>query len=197
MYNRKDFFYKKAKQEGYRSRAAYKLKELAQKQFLFSNVKYLLDVGAAPGGWSQIALELLRDRDATIVGVDILPITPITHKNYHFIQGDIRSEETLLRILEISDKYDAVISDIAPNTTGQKFVDHQNSINLIKVVLEFTKKVLKKNGLFLFKLFDGQERENLVNDLRRIFSDVRVTRPDATRKNSFEIYIICKGYKNG
>lgn len=195
MYNRKDFFYKKAKQEGYRSRAAYKLKELAQKQFLFSNVKYLLDVGAAPGGWSQVALELLKD--ATIVGVDILPIAPITHKNYHFIQGDIRSEATFSRILEISDRYDAVISDIAPNTTGQKFVDHLNSINLIRIVLELTKKVLKKNGLFLFKLFDGQERENLVGELRTLFSDVRVTRPDATRKSSFEIYIICKGYKNG
>jgi len=145
------------------------------------------------GGWSQVALELLSD--ATIVGVDILPITPITHKNYHFIQGDIRFEETISKILEISDKYDAVISDIAPNTTGQKFVDHQNSINLIRMVLEFTKKVLKKNGLFLFKLFDGQEREALVGDLKTLFSDVRVTRPDATRKSSFEIYIMLEDIK--
>ncbi|MCA1932875.1 MAG: RlmE family RNA methyltransferase [Calditerrivibrio sp.] len=193
MYIRKDSFYKKAKQEGYRSRAAYKLKELVDKYSLFSGVRSLLDVGAAPGGWSQVALELLS-KDSTVVGVDILNIQPIPNQNYHFIMGDIREDDTLKRILEIKSKFDAVISDIAPNTTGQKFVDHQNSMNLIKIVVDFTKKVLKKDGVLIFKLFDGEDREKLVSDLKLIFKDLKIFRPDATRKNSFEIYVICRGF---
>ncbi|MCA1927072.1 MAG: RlmE family RNA methyltransferase [Calditerrivibrio sp.] len=193
MYIRKDSFYKKAKQEGYRSRAAYKLKELVDKYNLFSGVRSLLDVGAAPGGWSQVALELLS-KDSTVVGVDILNIQPIPNQNYHFIMGDIREDDTLKRILEIKSKFDAVISDIAPNTTGQKFVDHQNSMNLIKIVVDFTKKVLKKDGVLIFKLFDGEDREKLVSDLKLIFKDLKIFRPDATRKNSFEIYVICRGF---
>lgn len=193
MYNRKDSFYKRAKQEGYRSRASYKLKEFVVKYNLFSGVKSLLDVGASPGGWSQVAIEMLS-KDALIVGVDILPMTPLNSKNYHFILGDIRDENTLSKIAELKDSFDIVISDVAPNTTGQKFVDHQNSINLIKIVVEFSKKVLKKNGTLLFKLFDGEERERLIAELKTIFKDVKIIRSYATRKNSFEIYVICRGY---
>lgn len=193
MYIRKDSFYKKAKQEGYRSRAAYKLKELAGKYKLFNGVKSLLDIGAAPGGWSQVALELLS-KDSIVVGVDIINIQPISNPNYYFIRGDIREDSTLKNILEIKSKFDAVISDIAPNTTGQKFVDHQNSINLIKIVVDFTKKVLKRGGSLIFKLFDGEDREELVSELKLIFKELKIIRPEATRKNSFEIYIICRGF---
>ncbi|MGB9732033.1 MULTISPECIES: RlmE family RNA methyltransferase [Calditerrivibrio] len=196
MYNRKDSFYKKAKQEGYRSRASYKLLELNQKYKLFKKNDAVLDVGAAPGGWSQVALQLLGEK-GILVAVDILDLTPINDKRFHFIKGDLRDENTLLEISKHASSFDVVISDIAPNTTGQKFVDHQNSINLIKIVINFTRKTLKKNGILLFKLFDGEERELLVKDLKELFEDIKIIRPDATRKNSFEIYILCKGYKLG
>ncbi|ADR19286.1 RlmE family RNA methyltransferase [Calditerrivibrio nitroreducens] len=196
MYNRKDSFYKKAKLEGYRSRASYKLLELNQKYKLFRKNDAVLDVGAAPGGWSQVALQLLGEK-GIVVAVDILDINPLNDKRFHFIKGDIRDENTLSEITKYASSFDIVISDIAPNTTGQKFVDHQNSINLIKTVMNFIMKTLKKNGIFLFKLFDGEERESLVKDLKELFEDIKIIRPDATRKNSFEIYIICKGYKLG
>lgn len=196
MYNRKDSFYKKAKLEGYRSRASYKLLELNQKYKLFRKNDAVLDVGAAPGGWSQVALQLLGEK-GIVVAVDILDINPLNDKRFHFIKGDIRDENTLSEITKYASSFDIVISDIAPNTTGQKFVDHQNSINLIKIVINFIMKTLKKNGIFLFKLFDGEERESLVKDLKELFEDIKIIRPDATRKNSFEIYLICKGYKLG
>lgn len=196
MYNRKDSFYKKAKLEGYRSRASYKLLELNQKYKLFRKNDAVLDVGAAPGGWSQVALQLLGEK-GIVVAVDILDINPLNDKRFHFIKGDIRDENTLSEITKYASSFDIVISDIAPNTTGQKFVDHQNSINLIKIVINFIMKTLKKNGIFLFKLFDGEERGSLVKDLKELFEDIKIIRPDATRKNSFEIYIICKGYKLG
>ncbi len=196
MYNRKDSFYRKAKQEGYRSRASYKLLELHQKYKIFKKDDAVLDVGAAPGGWSQVVLQLLGN-NGVVVGVDILNITPINDKRFHFINGDIRNETTFTEISKIRDSFDVIISDVAPNTTGQKFVDHQNSINLIKMVISFSKTLLKKDGTLLFKLFDGEDREQLVKSLKDNFNEVKIIRPDATRKNSFEIYIICKGYRGG
>lgn len=196
MYIRKDPFYKKAKQEGYRSRASYKLIELNQKYKIFKKDDAVLDVGAAPGGWSQVVLQLLGN-SGIVVAIDLLDIVPINDKRFHFIKGDIRDEATFSEIFKIKDSFDVIISDVAPNTTGQKFVDHQNSINLIKMVINFSKTLLKNGGTLLFKLFDGQDREQLVKSLKENFNEIKIVRPDATRKNSFEIYIICKGYKGG
>jgi 23S rRNA (uridine2552-2'-O)-methyltransferase len=196
MYNRKDSYYKKAKQEGYRSRASYKLIELNEKYKLFKKGDTVLDIGAAPGGWSQVALQLIGET-GTVIGVDILKMESINDKRFHFIQGDIREENIFLEIMKLKDSFDIVISDVAPNTTGQKFVDHQNSINLVNMVINFSKKMLKLKGTLLFKLFDGEDRESLVKELKKIFEEIKIIRPDATRKNSFEIYIICKGYKGG
>jgi len=196
MYNRKDSYYKKAKQEGYRSRASYKLIELNEKYKLFKKGDTVLDIGAAPGGWSQVALQLIGET-GTVIGVDILKMESINDKRFHFIQGDIREENIFLEIMKLKDYFDIVISDVAPNTTGQKFVDHQNSINLVNMVINFSKKMLKLKGTLLFKLFDGEDRESLVKELKKIFEEIKIIRPDATRKNSFEIYIICRGYKGG
>jgi len=196
MYNRKDSYYKKAKQEGYRSRASYKLIELNEKYKLFKKGDTVLDIGAAPGGWSQVALQLIGET-GTVIGVDILKMESINDKRFHFIQGDIREENIFLEIMKLRDYFDIVISDVAPNTTGQKFVDHQNSINLVNMVINFSKKMLKLKGTLLFKLFDGEDRESLVKELKKIFEEIKIIRPDATRKNSFEIYIICRGYKGG
>ncbi|WP_022851298.1 RlmE family RNA methyltransferase [Limisalsivibrio acetivorans] len=193
MYDRKDPYYKKAKQEGYKSRAAYKLKEIDKKYNLYHQNSRVLDAGCAPGGWSQVLLE--RVKNGVVVGVDILEMDSLNHPAFHFIHGDITEDETVERILEISDKYDLVVSDAAPNTSGQKLLDHVNSVELVQKIAELTRKVLKKKGTFLFKLFEGEDKDMVLKGLRKDFDMVKVVKPDATRKNSFEIYVICRGYK--
>jgi 23S rRNA (uridine2552-2'-O)-methyltransferase len=194
MFNRKDAFYKKAKQEGYKSRAAYKLMEINKKYSLIKKGDIVLDAGAAPGGWSQVALDIIGEK-GKVVGVDLLELRGIENNNFTFIQGDLTKKDTLDQVLAICDKYDVVISDAAPNTSGQKFVDHANSIEIVKLIFEFAKKVLKNNGNFLFKLFDGEDREKFIKELKQKFSMVKIIKPDSTRKNSFEIYVVCKGMK--
>lgn len=196
MYKRKDRFYNKAKQEGYKSRAAYKLKEINDKHNIISKNDYVLDAGAAPGGWSQILLEIVG-KGGRIVGVDLLDVEGISGNNFTFIKGDFFEEDTLEKILNISGSYDVVVSDAAPNTSGQKFADHANSIELVKKIYDFSRKVLKNNGNFIAKLFDGEDTKNFVDELKKSFQKVSVYRPKSTRKNSFEIYLICRGYKDG
>ena len=175
VYNRKDSYYKKAKQEGYKSRAAYKLKELNTKYKIIKNGYKVLDCGAAPGGWSQVALEIVSDK-GFVVGVDLNPITGINNKNFISIAGDFTTDEILNQVLNVCPLYDAVISDIAPHTIGIR-------------VYDFTIKTLKKGGSFLFKLFEGEGRKGLVERLKKDFKDVRIIKPDATRQGSMEIYI--------
>lgn len=188
VYNRKDTYYKKAKQEGYKSRAAYKLKELNTKYKIIKKGAKVLDCGAAPGGWSQVALEIVGDA-GMVVGVDLNEIEGINKKNFISIAGDFTTDEILNQVLSVCSIYDAVISDIAPHTIGIRDADHTNSLLLVEKVYEFTMKTLKKGGSFLFKLFEGEGRKNLVDRLKKDFKDVRIIRPDATRQGSMEIYI--------
>lgn len=196
MYKRKDGYYKKAKQEGYSSRAAYKLKEINDKYRLIKKGDVVLDAGCAPGGWLQVLSEIVGE-NGKVIGVDILDIKNVRGKNVTFIKGDLTKPETLDGVLGIADKFDTVVSDAAPNTTGQRIVDHSNSLELVRIICNFAKRVLKLNGNFLFKLFDGEDRDEFVKELKEVFSSVKILRPDATRKNSFEIYVICQGLKNG
>ncbi len=188
VYNRKDSYYKKAKQEGYKSRAAYKLKELNAKYKIIKSGYKVLDCGAAPGGWSQVALEITGDK-GFVVGVDLNMVTGINKKNFVCIQGDFTTDEILNQVLEVCPLYDAVISDIAPHTIGIRDADHTNSLELVEKVYDFTMKTLKKGGSFLFKLFEGEGRKGLVERLKKDFKDVRIIKPDATRQGSMEIYI--------
>lgn len=194
MYNRKDGYYKKAKKEGYSSRAAFKLKEINSKYKLIKKGDTVLDAGCAPGGWLEVLSEIVTD-NGKVVGVDLLDVKNIRAKNVVFIKGDLKDANTAERILPFQ-PFDTVVSDAAPNTTGQKIVDHVNSIELARTVFEIAKKFLKQGGNFLFKLFDGEDRDELLHDLKKYFCSIKIVRPDATRKNSFEIYIICKGFKN-
>ncbi|TYB32559.1 RlmE family RNA methyltransferase [Flexistipes sinusarabici] len=196
MYKRKDRFYQKAKQEGYKSRAAYKLKEINDKHNIISKNDYVLDAGAAPGGWSQILLETVG-KGGMIVGVDLLDVEGISGNNFTFIKGDLFEDNTLEKILSISSSYDVVVSDAAPNTSGQKFADHAKSIELVGNIYAFSRKVLKNNGDFIAKLFDGEDTKKFVDELKKSFKKVSIYRPKSTRKNSFEIYLICRGYKDG
>jgi len=193
MYKRKDGYYKMAKAEGYSSRAAYKLKEINDKYNLIKKGDTILDAGCAPGGWLQVLSEIVGDK-GTIVGVDILDIKNVKRKNIYFVKGDLTIDKTLEEVLSYSNQYHAVVSDAAPNTSGQKIVDHINSLELVKTIFNFSKKVLVKNGNFLFKLFDGEDRDDFIKELKTYFKNVKILRPDATRKNSFEIYVICQGF---
>jgi len=195
MYKRKDSFYKKAKEEGYKSRAAYKLKEINSKFKLVKKGDTVVDAGAAPGGWSQVLLELVG-KQGHVVAVDRLDITGIKNLNFTFIKGDLFDENTLSQILNVNPKYDIVISDAAPNTSGQKFADHANSLALVEKIFQFSKNVLKDNGNVLAKLFDGEDTKGFVGRLGERFQQVSIYRPKSTRKNSFEIYIVCKGFNN-
>lgn len=195
MYNRKDRFYKKAKNEGYKSRAAFKLKEINTKHKLIFRGSVVLDVGAAPGGWSQVLAELVG-KSGNIVGVDIIDMEITNIDNFIFIKGDILQESTIEQIRCTCEQYDSIVSDAAPNTSGQKFADHAKSLEIVNNVFTVSRRLLKSNGNFLAKLFDGEDTKTFVDNLKRYFNNVSIYRPASTRKNSFEIYLICKGFAN-
>jgi 23S rRNA (uridine2552-2'-O)-methyltransferase len=186
VYNRKDAYYKRAKAEGYSSRAVYKILEIHKKYGLFSKNSKILDCGAHPGGWSEAALPFLG-KDALIAAVDLIDTT-VNDTRFHFLKGDIRTEETFVWITAQSERYDLVMSDIAPNTIGTG--DHDRSIELAEIVITIAERV--KAEKLLFKLFDGAGTKNLMQSLRKEYKSVRIIRPDATRKSSFEIYILCE-----
>ncbi len=192
-YDRKDKFYQKAKREGYLSRAAYKLIEIDKKYKLFRKSMTVLDCGAAPGGWSQVALEKIG-KDGKVVGVDLDEIKGIHSPNFIGVVGDIELDEILEKLLTISNRYDLVISDIAPNTIGVRDADHYNSYELVMTVFSLVKKCLDNGGTFIFKLFEGELRSKLVKDLKVFFKDVYTFKPEATRKGSMELYIVAKGF---
>jgi 23S rRNA (uridine2552-2'-O)-methyltransferase len=190
-YNRKDEFYKRAKLEGFKSRAAYKLIELNKKHNLYRNGHAVLDVGCAPGGWSQV---VLMNKKCKVVGVDLLEMD-LPDPRFTFIQGDITTDETVRRVLEAWNGYDCVISDAAPNTSGSKLLDHVNSVDLVRIIFNFSKSVLKKGGNFVCKVFEGEDRDALVKEMKKDFEFCKQIRPEATRKNSFEMYVVLKGFK--
>jgi 23S rRNA (uridine2552-2'-O)-methyltransferase len=193
-YLRKDSFYKKAKKEGYNSRAVYKLIEIENKYNLLYGANYILDIGAAPGSWSQIILEKVG-QNGYVVAVDIIDIKNVNRDNFIFIKGNIFDDVTISKIRNSQEHFDAIISDAAPNTSGDKTVDHYNSVELIKRIIYITQLLLRKGGNFLFKLFEGQETKALVEALKKDFTEVKIYRPQASRHGSFELYIICKNKK--
>ena len=190
-YIRKDNFYKKAKREGYNSRAIYKLVEIDNKYKLFEGAKHILDLGAAPGSWSQSILKKLG-HSGSVVAIDIIDIKNVNNSNFVFINGNIFDEDIVTKIKERQTCFDVVVSDAAPNTTGDKMVDHYNSVELVGRISYIAQLLLKKGGNFLFKLFEGVETKNIVEKMKNDFIEVKIYRPKATRQGSFEIYVVCK-----
>lgn len=193
-YLRKDSFYKKAKREGYNSRAVYKLIEINNKYKLLDGAKYILDIGAAPGSWTQAVLEKIG-RNGYVVAVDLIEIKNINRENFIFIKENIFDEAIISKIKCSLECFDVIISDAAPNTTGDRIVDHYNSVELVKRIVYITQQLLRKGGNFLFKLFEGQETKRLLEELKKDFTEVKIYRPGATRRGSFEMYVICKNKK--
>lgn len=195
MYDRKDTWYRKAKKEGYRSRAAYKLTEIAAAERIARPGDFVIDAGAAPGGWSQVLVDLVG-RKGKVAAVDILPMEPIPAANFRFFQVDVTLPSLPPRLLAFFGREaDAVVSDAAPNTTGISFTDQARSAELVRAIHGLARKTLRKGGTFLSKIFEGAEADAVAAELKESFARVRRIRPGATRKESFELYLLATGFK--
>lgn len=188
-----DEYVKLSQKEGYRSRAVYKLKELQDKDRLIQHGMTVLDLGAAPGGWSQYAVELVG-KSGRVIASDILPIDPLPF--VEFIQGDFTEERILNDILELvgNDKTNIVISDMAPNLSGNDAVDQPVSIYLCELALDISRRVLAENGSMVVKLFQGAGSDEYLKEVRQNFQQVKIRKPKASRARSREVYVVAQRY---
>lgn len=187
--DQRDYFYRKAKEHGYRARSAYKLQQINQRFHLIQKGDKILDLGAAPGGWLQVAKEISQ---GTVVGVDLEGIKPID--GVTTIVADITKEETLKKIYQALDgPADVVICDAAPNLTGHWTLDHSRSIDLSRSALAVAKKVLKPGGNFLVKVFQGDTFREYLFEAKEEFRVARSHSPAASRKESAEMYVVGLG----
>jgi 23S rRNA (uridine2552-2'-O)-methyltransferase len=192
---RKDRFYNQAKQEGYRTRSAYKLKQIDQQSGLFGPGNTVVDLGAAPGGWLQVAAEKVGEQ-GTVVGVDFQRIKELEDvpATVELVKGDMTEDDTKSRVREVAGgDVDVVLSDMAPNMTGEYGLDHARSVHLARQALEIATVVLGPGGDVVAKLFDGRDLEALEDDIDRAFEYVRQVRPEASRAASSELYLVGKG----
>ncbi|MDD5632344.1 MAG: 23S rRNA (uridine(2552)-2'-O)-methyltransferase RlmE [Methylococcales bacterium] len=189
-----DEYVKLAQMQGYRSRAVFKLKEIQDKDQLIKPGMNIVDLGAAPGGWSQFARQLLGSKNK-LVALDILPMNAL--EGVDFIQGDFREEMVLEQLFAVLQgaPVNLVMSDMAPNMSGNKGVDLPRAIYLGELALDAAKTFLSKDGSFLVKLFHGEGFEAFHNEVERYFSKVVIRKPKASRSRSNEVYILAKGFK--
>jgi 23S rRNA (uridine2552-2'-O)-methyltransferase len=189
-----DPYVKKAQLEGYRSRSAYKLIELNEKDRLIKPNMFLLDLGSAPGGWSQVASKLIG-RNGRVLATDILPMEPI--KNVDFVQGDFTDEAVVAQLMEKlgGEKFDLIISDIAPNITGIDSADQASSMYFLELALDTVRKTLKPGANFVAKMFQGSGSDAYLKELRTSFEKVLTRKPGASRAESREVFIVAKGFK--
>ena len=184
----------KARSAGYRSRAVYKLIELDDRLNLFREHQTVVDLGAAPGGWSQVARQRLGTT-GRVIALDILEMAAI--EGVEIITGDFTEAEALLALEGLlgDQAVDLVISDIAPNLSGNKAVDQPAMIYLAELGVDLANRVLSKNGVFIAKLFQGQGFDPFVQQVRTLFNGVSIIKPDASRSRSREVYLVAKGLK--
>jgi 23S rRNA (uridine2552-2'-O)-methyltransferase len=189
-----DEYVKMAQAQGYRSRAIFKLKEIQDKDQLIKPGMNIVDLGAAPGGWSQLARQLIGKKNK-IIALDILPMEALD--GVEFIQGDFREEAVLDRLHTLLEgvPVNLVMSDMAPNMSGNKGMDQPRAIYLGELALDTAKTVLAKDGSFLVKLFHGEGFEAFHHEMQRYFSKVVIRKPKASRPRSNEVYILAKGFK--
>jgi 23S rRNA (uridine2552-2'-O)-methyltransferase len=190
----KDVYTQKAKKEGFRSRAAYKLIEIQEKDRLCRTGMRVVDLGAAPGSWSQLLTQWVG-ASGQVIALDILPIDPLP--GVDIIEGDFR-EPSVLEVLQDKigqEGVDVVLSDIAPNFSGVEAVDQARTVYLGELALEFAGHVLKPGGTFLVKFFQGEGFESYMAQLKTLFRSVSVRKPKASRTGSREVYLLAKHYK--
>lgn len=189
-----DPYVKQAQKDGYRARSAYKLIELNEKDRLIRPGMRILDLGSAPGGWSQVAGKLVGAR-GRVLATDILPMDALP--NVDFIQGDFTEDVIVQQLLDWlgGAKFDLIISDIAPNTTGIDSADAAKSIYLLELALDVARRTLKSHTDFVAKMFQGSGSDQFLKELRTHFKKVMVRKPAASRKESREVYVVAKDFK--
>ena len=189
-----DEYVKMAQVQGYRSRAVFKLKEINEKDNLIKNGMNIVDLGAAPGGWSQLARQLMGEK-GQLISLDILPIDPL--EGVTTILGDFREESVLdaLYVQLAGAPIHLIMSDMAPNMSGNKATDQARSIYLGELALDMAKTVLAKQGTFVVKLFQGEGFEAFHKEVQAVFTQVTIRKPKASRPRSNEVYILAKGYR--
>jgi 23S rRNA (uridine2552-2'-O)-methyltransferase len=189
-----DPFVKQAQKDGYRARSAYKLIELNEKDRLIRPGMRIMDLGCAPGGWSQVAGRLVGER-GRVLATDILPMDALV--NVDFIQGDFTEDVIVQQVLDWlgDEKFDLIISDIAPNTIGVSSADAAKSIYLLELALDMVRRTLKPDANFAAKMFQGAGSDQYLKELRTHFGKVIIRKPAASRKESREVYLVAKGFK--
>ncbi len=189
-----DSYVQRAQREGYRSRACYKLLELNEKDKLIKPGMTVIDLGSAPGGWSQVAAELVGDK-GRVVASDILKMDNLA--GVDFIQGDFTDQHVFDSIMELLDgkEVDLVISDMAPNMSGMAAIDQPQSMYLVELALDMARQVLRPGGNFVAKVFQGEGFDQLLHDMRTSFKVVQSRKPAASRARSREIYQLGRGFK--
>ena len=194
-YQPKDTYFRRAKREGYRSRAAYKLLELNRRFHLIKPGDYIVDVGAAPGGWLQVVSKLIGE-EGKVIGVDLQPMERFREKNIYLLQGDITSEDTQRKVKELlAGAADCVLSDLSPQITGIHTTDLIRSLDLARAAFKLASALLKAKGGFVVKTFVGEETTAFLTELKPYFASIQRTRSEATRKGSSEIYVIARGFR--
>lgn len=189
-----DHYVKQAQKEGYRSRASYKLLELQEKDRLIKPGMMVVDLGAAPGGWSQVAVNLVGHK-GRVIASDILAMDGLA--GVTFIQGDFTEQKVFDCILAAlaGQKADVVISDMAPNMSGTPAVDQPRAMELAELAVDMARQVLKPDGVFVSKLFQGEGFDPLIAQLRKEYKSIKVRKPPASRSRSREVYLVASGFK--
>ncbi|MDP2543570.1 23S rRNA (uridine(2552)-2'-O)-methyltransferase RlmE [Photobacterium damselae subsp. piscicida] len=189
-----DKYVLEAQKKGYRSRALFKIEEIQQKDKLLKPGMTVVDLGAAPGGWSQYAAGVVGD-EGQVIACDILPMDPLP--GVSFLQGDFREEAVLDALLERiqPDMVDVVLSDMAPNMSGNLASDQPRAMYLVELALDMCRQVLAPNGSFAVKVFQGEGFDQYLADVRSMFKVVKIRKPDSSRNSSREVYIVATGYK--
>jgi 23S rRNA (uridine2552-2'-O)-methyltransferase len=189
---RKEYFRRRAREEGYLSRAAYKLIQMDDKYRLLLPGSRVLDLGCAPGGWSQVACERVT-RLGVVVGVDLSQVR-YDAPNFRFVKGDIASPETVESIKKISATYDVLLSDLSPKMMGVWDADSARQIFLSADALRLAEVVLRRSGKAIFKLFQGEGTDDFIREAKKHFDVVVISKPPASRKQASEIYLVCTGF---
>jgi len=191
---KRDYYRRLAKEKGYRSRAAFKLIQINKKYRFIRPNHYVIDLGAAPGGWLEVISELVSSK-GKIIGVDITPIEPVA-ENVEIIVCDVYKKEIDKEIIKnLGRKADVILSDLSPNISGIWSIDYNKQIDLTSSVISRLPGILNHGGSCLLKIFDGPKLRVIKNDLKNKFTDVKIVKPKASRSASSELYLLCKYYK--